>query len=245
MVSKPHDPAKGRMVQDFLLGKNKCFCRAATPIPAPWQVWQRVDPLSTCFFSANLSASYYQIPINKESQPYTTFMTDHGSFAMTRLAMGLSASSDAFNHKVGEVFDEYLWNAGGKRNRIPEGETPPCWVMINNVRIYIQYLLSQQANNTQVVGWDKLLASIQCLKPEASDQHVAAFWARWKQQLHQTQRALGKSRKVNRSPTVEKTFSHPNGDPNTPKESCNTKRKQDFAPDSNEPLAKGKVKKKP
>ena len=60
-----------------------------------------------CFFSTDLSAPYYQIPINKESQPYMTFITEHGRFAMTRLAMGLSASSDAFNHKVGEVFDEY------------------------------------------------------------------------------------------------------------------------------------------
>ena len=86
------------MVQDFSLGINKYLCRAAMPIPAPWQVWQSG---SLC------SASYYQIPIIKESQPYTTFMTEHGCFAMTRLAMGLSASSDAFNHKVGEVFDEY------------------------------------------------------------------------------------------------------------------------------------------
>ena len=43
---------------------------------------------------------------------------------------------------------------------------------------------------------------------------------------------------MHRPPTVEKTSSHPNGDPNTPKESRNTKRKQDFTPDSNEPLVK-------
>ena len=107
IVAKPHDPSHGRMVQDFGQGMNKCLRRCTTPIPAPWQVWQRVSADSTCFFSADLSASYYQIPIDEESQPLTCFMTPRGRFHMTWLSMGLSASSDAFNHRIGTIMDNF------------------------------------------------------------------------------------------------------------------------------------------
>ena len=70
------------------------------------KVWQKVHPASTCFFSADLSASYFQIPIAEESQPLTTFLTPRGKFQMTRLSMGLSASSDQFNQRVGGVLDK-------------------------------------------------------------------------------------------------------------------------------------------
>ena len=95
------------MVQDFSQGVNKCLKRCATPIPAPWQVWQRVAPTSTCFFNVDLSASYYQIPLDEESQPLTCFMMPRGRFRMTQLSMGLSASSDAFNHCVGTMMDNF------------------------------------------------------------------------------------------------------------------------------------------
>ena len=107
MVTKAHDPSRGRMIQDFSQGINKCLRCTCTPIPAPWQVWAKVSLGSKCFFSANLSASYYQIPLDEASQPLTCFFTDRGRFVMTRLAMGLSASSDAFNHKVGDIFDAF------------------------------------------------------------------------------------------------------------------------------------------
>ena len=51
----------------------------------------------TCFFSVDLSASYFQIPISEESQPLTCFMTPQGRFQMTWLSMGLYASSNSFN----------------------------------------------------------------------------------------------------------------------------------------------------
>ena len=80
LVAKPHDPTRGRLVQDYSGGVNKCLKRSAHPIPSPFQVWQKVHPASTCFFSADLSASYFQIPISEESQPLTCFITPCGRF---------------------------------------------------------------------------------------------------------------------------------------------------------------------
>ena len=45
--------------------------------------------------------------ISEESQPLTTFLTPRGKFMMTRLSMGLSASSDQFNQQVGGVLDNF------------------------------------------------------------------------------------------------------------------------------------------
>ena len=107
MVQKPHDLTRGCLVQDFSQGVNKCLKISATPIPAPWQVWTKVAPGSKCFLSAYLSASYYQIPLHENSQDLTCFMTQQGRFRMTRLSMGLSASSDAFNHHMGTIMDNF------------------------------------------------------------------------------------------------------------------------------------------
>ena len=107
LVAKPHDPSRGCLVQDYSDGVNKCLKRLAHPIPSPFQVWQKVHPASTCFFSVDLSASYFQIPIAEESQPLTTFLTPRGKFQMTRLSMGLSASSDQFNQRVGGILDNF------------------------------------------------------------------------------------------------------------------------------------------
>ena len=107
LVAKPHDPSRGRLVQDYSDGVNSCLKRSAHPIPSPFQVWQKVHPASTCFFVADLMASYFQLPISEESQPLTIFLTPRGKFMMTRLSMGLSASSDQFNQRVGGVLDNF------------------------------------------------------------------------------------------------------------------------------------------
>ena len=101
LVAKPHDPSRGCLVQDYSDGVNNCLKRSAHPIPSPFQIWQKVHPASTCFFSADLAASYFQIPISEESQPLTTFLTPQGKFMMTRLSMGLSASSDQVQPMIG------------------------------------------------------------------------------------------------------------------------------------------------
>ena len=138
----------------------------------------------------------------------------------------------------------YLWNAGGKRNRIPVWETAPHMITIDNVWIFVQYLSSQQALDTNVEGWDKLLASINGLNSQASDQHMAAFWAHWKQQLLQTQKVMAKGHKANKAPmaptvpTVKKATGQSKGNPSTLKDAHVTKRKQDFTPSSTEPPAK-------
>ena len=107
LVAKLHDPSRGRLVQDYLDGVNNCLKRSAHPIPSQFQVWQKVHPASTCFFSAYLAASYFQIPITEESQPLTTFLTPRGKFMMIWLSMGLSASSDQFNQRVGGVLENF------------------------------------------------------------------------------------------------------------------------------------------
>ena len=79
----------------------------------------------------------------------------------------------------------YLWNA-----KIIE---------IDKIPIYAQVLTSEQVAETDVKGWDKVLADIIGLHAEVAEKHIAVFWAGWKQQLQLTQRANAQKHKDEKS----------------------------------------------
>ena len=83
----------------------------------------------------------------------------------------------------------YLWNAGGRRkNKNAPRELMPQIVVIDKIPIYIKKLTAAQAVATGVKGWDKVLADVEQLHPDAAVSRIASFWAGWKRQLQLTRR---------------------------------------------------------
>ena len=87
-------------------------------------------------------------------------------------------------------------------------------------------------------GWEELLTTINGLNKQASDHCVAVFWACWKQQLHQTQKAMAKGRKAHMVPTGNTAVGQYVGTPSTPQDDRGAKQKQEFTPGSTKPPTK-------
>ena len=64
----------------------------------------------------------------------------------------------------------------------------PQIVVIYKIPIYIKKLTAAQAVATGVIGWEKVLADVEQLYPEAAVSRIASFWAGWKRQLQLTRR---------------------------------------------------------
>lgn len=66
------------------------------PLP---NITEILESLSGAFYFSHcdLSQSYYQCQLNKNSRKYTSFTTDTGQYQMTRLPMGLKISPSAFS----------------------------------------------------------------------------------------------------------------------------------------------------
>ena len=56
----------------------------------------------------------------------------------------------------------------------------PQIVVIDKIPIYIKKLTAAQAVATGVIGWEKVLADVEQLYPEAAVSRIASFWAGWK-----------------------------------------------------------------
>ena len=131
----------------------------------------------------------------------------------------------------------HLWNSGGKRrNKKAPQELMPEIVVIDKIPIYIQKLTAAQAVASGVKGWDKVLADVAQLHPDAAVSRIASFWAGWKRQLQLTRREEAQRLQI------AKTGATPNQ--TTPPSSSATtgvggeKRKCGDTPLSNQPAVK-------
>lgn len=74
------------------------------------------------FSTLDLDQGYYQIPLHKESRPYTAFSTPDGHFNLTRLPMGLKVSPAIFSRLMRHVLGDLV----GKI----------CYVYLDDVIVY-------------------------------------------------------------------------------------------------------------
>ena len=93
----------------------------------------------------------------------------------------------------------YLWNVRGRKKQVPTDITPPKIIEIDKIPIYAKVLTSEQAAETDVKDWDKVLANIIGLHAKVAEKRIAIFWAGWKQQLQLTQRANAQKLKDEKS----------------------------------------------
>lgn len=74
------------------------------------------------FSTIDLDQGYYQIPLDKQSRPYTAFSTDDGHFQLTRLPMGLKVSPAIFSRLMRMIFGDLI-------GRI-------CYVYLDDIIVY-------------------------------------------------------------------------------------------------------------
>ena len=79
-----------------LVQLNKFVDRPTHPFPAPKDIIAGIPKGSKCCAVFDAVNSYWQIPLEEESRPYTCFMTEWGRFQYKRAPMGLVSSGDEF-----------------------------------------------------------------------------------------------------------------------------------------------------
>ena len=75
---------------------NKYVKRATHPFPSPKEIVSTIPPDTTLFAVFDCLHGYWQIPLDEESKPLTTFLTQFGMYRYRRAPMGLVSSGDEF-----------------------------------------------------------------------------------------------------------------------------------------------------
>ena len=95
-ISFVRKPGGGvRSVVD-LKGLNKYVMRPTHPFPAGKDIIATIPPSSKVFAVFDCLKGYWQVPLDEDSRPLTTFLTEFGRYRYLRAPMGLNASGDEF-----------------------------------------------------------------------------------------------------------------------------------------------------
>ena len=116
-VPKPNSDAV-RLVTDFRI-LNQMVERAPKPFASTKEIIRNLPPGSSCFAKLDAVNGYYQLPLAKESRPYTTFILESGRYRYKRGPMGLCATGDAFCEATDRAFE----NQPGTQKIVDDGLT--------------------------------------------------------------------------------------------------------------------------
>ena len=103
----PKKNGKLRLVIDYRL-LNKQTIKSTWPIPSIEEIFDTLEG-SAYFTSIDMSAGFYQVPMEESSQDYTAFSTPFGSFKRLRMPMGLTGSPPTFQCLVEKVLVGLTW----------------------------------------------------------------------------------------------------------------------------------------
>ena len=76
--------------------------KSTWPIPSIEEIFDTLRGIA-CFTSIDMSAEFYQAPMDETSQAYTAFSTPFGSFKWLRMPMGLTSNPPNFQCLVEKV----------------------------------------------------------------------------------------------------------------------------------------------
>jgi transposase InsO family protein len=82
-----------RLVTDYSK-MNRCIVRPVHPFPSPDVIFQSIEGGARWFAKLDALHGYFQIPLHKDSQPYTAFLLPQGRFMYRVAPMGLNPSGD-------------------------------------------------------------------------------------------------------------------------------------------------------
>ena len=132
-VPKPNSTAV-RLVTDYRV-LNSLVVRAPKPFASTKEIIRNLSPNSKCFAKLDAVNGYYQIPLAKDSRPYTTFMLESGRYRYCRGPMGLSATGDAFCEATDRAFE----NQRGTQKIVDDGIT--CAESLSQLETRLRALL--------------------------------------------------------------------------------------------------------
>ena len=75
---------------------NKYIRRPYHPSKSPAEAISNITSSSKFFSTLDATKRYWQVPLEKESQDFTTFITPFGRFKFLRAPMGLASSQDEY-----------------------------------------------------------------------------------------------------------------------------------------------------
>ena len=88
-----------------LKGLNDYVQRPTHPFPAAKDIIHTIPNGSTRFAVFDCLKGYWQIMLDEESKPLTTFLTEFGRYRYLRAPMGLNASGDEFCRRTDEAME--------------------------------------------------------------------------------------------------------------------------------------------
>ena len=103
----PKKNGKLRLVIDYRQ-LNKQTIKSTWPIPSIEEIFDTLEG-SAYFTSIDMSAGFYQVPMEESSQDYTASSTPFGSFKWLRMPMGLTGSPPTFQCLVEKVLVGLTW----------------------------------------------------------------------------------------------------------------------------------------
>ena len=103
----PKKNGKLRLVIDYRQ-LNKQTIKSTWPIPLIEEIFHTLEG-SAYLTSIDMSAGFYQVPMEVSSQDYTAFSTRFGSFKWLRMPTGLTGSSPIFQCLVEKVLVGLTW----------------------------------------------------------------------------------------------------------------------------------------
>ena len=106
-VRKKDPKANPRLVTDHT-SLNLNVDRPLHPINSPHSLMERIPNDAVFWLGADLLKGYNQIPIAKESQPLTAFITPKGRYCWQRASMGMCISGDIFGIATDLLFQSGL-----------------------------------------------------------------------------------------------------------------------------------------
>jgi len=84
---------------------NKYVERPHHPLKAPRDVISSIPPTAKWFSTFDAASGYFQVPLAKESQDYTCFLTEWGRYKFQRATMGLVSAGDEYNRRTEEALE--------------------------------------------------------------------------------------------------------------------------------------------
>jgi hypothetical protein len=105
--SKKHNPKKLRICVDFI-GLNKLTLTDPFPTPFADEIINEVSG-HKCYSFIDGFLGYYQVPIDKEEHPKTTFVYEFISFSYMVMPFGIKNAPTIFSRIVVKSFQQYIY----------------------------------------------------------------------------------------------------------------------------------------
>ena len=105
----PKKNGKLRLVIDYRQ-LNKQTIKSSWPIPSVEEIFDTLEG-SSFFSTIDMSAGFYQVPMDTTSQNFTAFSTPFGSFKWLRMPMGLTGSANTFQNLMENILVGLTWKS--------------------------------------------------------------------------------------------------------------------------------------